>query len=126
MPSAAAKTEDSAFSGDAVEGVPLSDLAMRLAVELDQAVAIANDCQSALGEASHEGFTERVEVRLQALDLLSQRLDEVATLLRRLGARGGGGAIPLHLFDEIRLSDVSRRLTGADEIPGDEREAEFW
>jgi hypothetical protein len=120
MPAAAAQTEDLAPS------VPLSDLAMRLAVELDQAVAIANDCQTALGEAAHEGFTERLEVRLQGLDLLQQRLDEVASLLRRLGAQGGGGAIPLHMFDEIRLSDVSRRLTGAEEISDAEREAEFW
>lgn len=120
MSAAAAKTED------VPGGVPLSDLAFRLAGELDEAVAIANDCQLALGEAVEEGFTERLEVRLQALDLLSQRLDEVATLLRRLGSQGGGGAIPLHMFDAIRLSDVSRRLTGADDIPEDEREAEFW
>src|SRR3954471_4102578 len=119
MAAAAAQTED-------LQRVPLSDLALRLALELEAAVAIANDCQTALGEAAHEGFTERLEVRLQGLDLLQQRLDEVASLLRRLGAQGGGGAIPLHMFDEIRLSDVSRRLTGAEEISDAEREAEFW
>jgi hypothetical protein len=123
MALAAAKSEE---TDEPAPGVPLSDLANRLAGELDFAVAIANDCQLALGEAAKEGFTEVLEVRLQALDLLSQRLDEVAILLRRLGAQGGGGAIPLHMFDEIRLSDVSRRLTGADAIEDAEREAEFW
>ncbi|HWA61372.1 MAG TPA: hypothetical protein VG939_08350 [Caulobacteraceae bacterium] len=109
------------------EGVPLSELAVRLADELEQTMAIAEDCQTALGEVMEHGLTQPLALRLQSLDLLTQRLDEVATLLRRLGRLdGGGGEIPLKMFDAIRLSDVSRRLTGAGEIAAAEREAEFW
>ncbi|MBS0410651.1 MAG: hypothetical protein JSR86_12105 [Proteobacteria bacterium] len=111
--------------GDA-DSVSLKDLARRLADELDGASSVAEDCQSALGEVMEHGLTQPLAIRLQALDLLSQRLDELSLLLRRLERLDGGGSIPSHMFANMRLTDVSRRLMGADEIPAQEREAEFW
>ncbi|MGA0599804.1 hypothetical protein ACO2Q3_03775 [Caulobacter sp. KR2-114] len=111
---------------DGGDGVSLRDLARRLAEELDSASEVAQDCQGALGEVVEKGLTERLAVRLQALDLLSQRLDELSMLLKRLERLEGAGSIPMHMFANMRLTDVSRRLMGADEISASEREAEFW
>jgi hypothetical protein len=108
------------------DGVSLRDLARRLAEELDGASAVAEDCQSALGEVMEHGLTQPLAMRLQALDLLSQRLDELSMLLKRLERLDGAGSIPLHMFENMRLTDVSRRLMGAAELPAQEREAEFW
>ncbi len=113
-------------SFDENDGVSLRDLARRLAEELDGASGIAQDCQSALGEVVDAGMTEPLAVRLQALDLLSQRLDELSMLLKRLERFEGAGSIPMHMFSNMRLTDVSRRLMGAEELSAAEREAEFW
>lgn len=119
-------TPRSSYDESEAEGVSLRDLARRLAEELDGASGIAQDCQSALGEVVDEGMTEHLAVRLQALDLLSQRLDELSMLLKRLERFEGAGSIPMHMFANMRLTDVSRRLMGAEEISSVEREAEFW
>ena len=108
------------------DGVSLKDLARRLAEELDGASAVAEDCQAALGEVMEHGMSQPLAMRLQALDLLSQRLDELSMLLKRLERLDGAGSIPMHMFSNMRLTDVSRRLMGAAEIPAQEREAEFW
>lgn len=108
------------------DGVSLKDLARRLAEELDGATAVAEDCQSALSDVMEHGLTQPLAMRLQALDLLSQRLDELSMLLKRLERLDGAGSIPLHMFENMRLTDVSRRLMGAAELPAQEREAEFW
>ncbi len=108
------------------DGVSLKDLARRLAEELDGASAVAEDCQAALGEVMEHGLSQPLAMRLQALDLLSQRLDELSMLLKRLERLDGAGSIPMHMFSNMRLTDVSRRLMGAAEIPAQEREAEFW
>jgi len=121
---AQSRTRGSSY--DEAEGVSLRDLARRLADELDSASEVAQDCQSALGEVVEHGMTEPLAVRLQALDLLSQRLDELSMLLKRLERFEGAGSIPMHMFANMRLTDVSRRLMGAAEIAASEREAEFW
>lgn len=108
------------------DGVSLKDLARRLAEELDGASGVAEDCQAALGEVMEHGLTQPLAIRLQALDLLSQRLDELSLLLKRLERLDGAGSIPMHMFADMRLTDVSRRLMGAAEISVQEREAEFW
>jgi len=108
------------------DGVSLQDLARRLAEELDGASGIAQDCQVALGEVVDQGMTEHLAIRLQSLDLLSQRLDELSMLLKRLERLDGAGSIPMHMFANMRLTDVSRRLMGAEELSAAEREAEFW
>jgi hypothetical protein len=108
------------------EGVTLPDLARRLAGELEAAAAIADDCQDAFSDVLECGMNESLGARMQALDLLSQRLADVSALLHRLGDLRGVGAVPLRMFDGMRLSDVSRRLTGGDPYEIAEREAEFW
>lgn len=123
---AQSRTRGSSFDEAETEGVSLRDLARRLADELDGASGIAQDCQSALGEVVDQGMTEPLAVRLQALDLLSQRLDELSMLLKRLERFEGAGSIPMHMFANMRLTDVSRRLMGAEEVSEAEREAEFW
>ena len=115
-----------AVSGLNDAGVTLPDLARRLAGELEAASAIADDCQDAFSEVLERGMNEGLGARMQALDLLSQRLADVSALLHRLGELGGGGAVPLNMFDAMRLSDVSRRLTGGEPYEIAEREAEFW
>jgi hypothetical protein len=109
-----------------LEGVRVSDLARRIAVELEAAVFMADDCQAAFGEALESGLTQPLALRLQALDALSQRLDDVSGLLRRLAELDGGGVVPLRLFAAMRLSAVSRRLTGGDHADPVELETEFW
>lgn len=108
------------------DGVDLTDLARRLAGELDAAVAIADDCQFAFGEVLESGLTQALAMRLQALDLLSQRLGDVSSLLHRLGKMDAPGVVPLRMFDAMRLSDVSRRLTSGETHEPPERDAEFW
>ncbi|MDR3511496.1 MAG: hypothetical protein P4L73_07680 [Caulobacteraceae bacterium] len=108
------------------EAVAVGDLAARLADELAEAVAIAEDCQDALGEALGHDVRRDLAERLQRLDELTQRLADVAGLLARLSAGDDLGEASAQVFDGLKLSDLRARLSGGRISSAPSGEAEFW
>lgn len=106
------------------EGV--AELSARLAEELSHAVAIAGDCQEALGEALGHDVRRDLAERLQRMDELTQRLADLANVLERLSAGADLGCAPLDVFDGLKLSDMRSRLSGARHAAAVSGDAELW
>lgn len=111
---------------DAPEAVPVGDLSARLADELAEVAAIAEDCQDALGEALGHDVRRDLAERLQRLDELTQRLADVAGLMARLSLGSDLGAAPAEVFDGLKLSDLRARLSGGRIAAVASGDAELW
>ena len=99
-------------AGSDPEAMTLQDLMHRLAREMRIAAAIADDCQDALGEDEQLVLELRTSIRLQGLDLLSQQLIEIGRVLDRLVLAGVDGEVAHAVLDDVRLSDLQKRLAG--------------
>jgi hypothetical protein len=90
----------------------LRDLVRRLAREMRIAASIADDCQDALGDDVRLSLDHETSMRLQGLDLLSQQLVEIGRVLDRVGEAESSSELSSVLLDDVRLSDLKRRLSG--------------
>lgn len=89
------------------------------------AAAIVDDCQDAIGDHidADNSFDPLTLMRLQRLDILSQRLVEIGRMLDRLAVEVPGET-PAGVFDDIRLSDLLARLRGESSEPP--AEPDIW
>jgi hypothetical protein len=101
------------------------DLVHRIAREMRMAAAIADDCQDALGEDQRLVLDHETSMRLQGLDLLSQQLIEIGRVLDSFAVLDIGGDISPALLDDVRLSDLKRRLIGA-KVEDVSPATDFW
>lgn len=107
-------TASSRDTGRADGLLSVQDLAHRLAREMRIAASIADDCQDALGEDERLVLDHETSMRLQGLDLLSQQLIEIGRVLDGFAELEiGSGQVSPDLLEDIRLSDLKRRLSGA-------------
>ena len=111
---------------DEAEAGGLNDLARRVAHELENATALAERCQDAVAEITDRDGPGDCIIRLQALDGLTQHLQELARLFVRLSEADDLGRSPKNLFDDVKLSDLKRRLSGAGPIAEADDEPELW
>lgn len=104
----------------------VAELSSRLAEELVNAVAIAGDCQEALGEALGHDVRRDLAERLQRMDELTQRLADLADVLARLSAGSDLGCAPRDVFDGLKLSEMKTRLRGARFTAAAAGDLELW
>jgi hypothetical protein len=113
-----------------IESPPTGVIVGRLADELTAATVMAEDCQEALGEALAEGLGDGLRrdlaERLQRLDELTQRLSDLAGLVERLAEGCEFGEAPTDLFDDLKLSDLRSRLSGARSAPVVTGDLDLW
>ena len=93
----------------------VQDLVSRLAREMRIAAAVVDDCQDALVIDEDTALDPAAAIRLQGLDLVSQQLIELGRVLDGLATSNDLGRVPAALLDDVRLSDLQRRLRG--EVP---------
>ncbi len=102
----------------------LQDLVRRLAREMRIAASIADDCQEAFGDDVRESLDHEATMRLQGLDLLSQQLVEIGRVLDRVVEAEAPSVLSSVLLDDVRLSDLKRRLSGT--APPAPIDADLW
>ena len=108
-------------------GLEMEALMRRMAREMRICAAIADDCQDALAEGDvYQAIDPAVVMRLQSLDLLSQQLIELGRVLDGVAGRTEPVAVCPSLLDEVRLSDLKRRLHGVEIEPEAPSPADVW
>lgn len=108
------------------KSLPLQDLVRRLAREMRIAASIADDCQDALGDDDALTLDHATAMRLQGLDLLSQQLLEIGRVLDRVGEAQSASMLSTVLLDDVRLSDLKRRLSGGAGDTATPVETDIW
>lgn len=100
-------------STDEAVHLSLGDLLFRISRELDENAILANDCQMIISEIVPTNLSASLIKRLQAVDLLSQTLVELASLLNRTGAVCPADPIlPGNFLVDVRLAALRDRLAG--------------
>jgi hypothetical protein len=104
----------------------VSDLARRMAGELEVAASLADECQSAMTDIIDHRLSREDLERFQGLDALSQMVGEIAAVLHRLAEEQGLGAASASVLEPVALAGLKRRLAGEAAGGDPSGEPELW
>ena len=116
-------TEDGATVGS----LPLFELMLQVSRELSANAIVAIDCQTVISEIGPERLSSSVIERLQAVDLLSQTLVELAQVLNCAAASCPSElCLPESFLTSVKLSALRDRLAGKASDPRAHADPELW
>ena len=122
-PAGSTVTED----GATVAGLPLFELMLQVSRELNANAIVAIDCQTVISEIGPERLSNSIIQRLQAVDLLSQTLIEIAQVLNRAAASCPADlCLPESFLTSVKLSALRDRLAGTASDPAAHADPELW
>jgi hypothetical protein len=113
--------------GATVGGLPLFELMLQVSRELNANAIVAIDCQTMISEIGPERLSNSIIERLQAVDLLSQTLIEIAQVLNRAAASCPADlCLPESFLTSVKLSALRDRLAGTASDPAEHADPELW
>ena len=122
-PAGSTVTEDGATVG----GLPLFELMLQVSRGLNANAIVAIDCQTMISEIGPERLSNSIIERLQAVDLLSQTLIEIAQVLNRAAASCPADlCLPESFLTSVNLSALRDRLAGKASDPAAHADPELW
>lgn len=108
--------KDRSNSCENLNSVEHNVLIRRIAIELSILQRYALDIQNSLSDLRElDGLDTNTTIKLQALDLMSQVLDDVSNLMSSISMDGSHSTHNLQEIEKsVRLTDLRRRLMGND------------
>jgi len=122
-PAGSTVTEDGATVG----GLPLFELMLQVSRGLNANAIVAIDCQTLISEFGLERLSNSVIERLQAVDLLSKMLAELARVFKFASASCPSElCLPESFLTSVNLSALRDRLAGKASDPAAHADPELW
>ena len=113
--------------GATVAGLPMFELMLQVSRELNANAIVAIDCQTVISEIGSERLSNSIIERLQAVDLLSQTLIEIAQVLNRAASSCPADlCLPESFLTSVKLSALRDRLAGKASDPAAHADPELW